>query len=311
MQSQSPVTGPTAKDAVSMHNAASTKYVASTNNAANTKNAASTNNAADPNLDASGAARPKGYGRQGQGAKEHDPKRGLKKSDRPDQPDSVRLYVRLWAGILLVELIHQILNIALALWDPSELQAQAASSIEESGQTISENLLNFGVYGSIVLMGLISVLLLGLLAAMLYLVNTQHKRAGLARRMLFFFGLYFTFRLVLIFGSSGNPLSDIPEAFYIVDGNLQVLVGVAAVLTLIFGGRNETLDYTGELERMRQMEQELRAEQERRMQKKKEKQAKKQSEKKLKGANKAPEAKKPEKPGSTHDARSSEISLSR
>ncbi|MCT1818220.1 hypothetical protein M3B96_04500 [Corynebacterium propinquum] len=294
-QSQSPVTGPTAKDAVSMHNAGNTKNVASTN------------------VDASGAATPKGHGRQGQGVKEHAPRRNSKKSDRPDQPDSVRLYVRLWAGILLVELIHQILNIALALWDPSELQAQAASSIEESGQTISENLLNFGVYGSIILMGLISVLLLGLLATMLYLVNVQHKRAGLGRRMLFFFGLYFTFRLVLTFGSSGNPLSDIPEAFYIIDGNLQVLVGVAAVLTLIFGGRNETLDYTGELERMRQMEQELRAEQERRLQKKKEKQAKKQSEKKLKGANKAPEAKKPEqpqKPGSTQDARSSEISLS-
>lgn len=284
--------------------------------AGNTKNVASTN------VDASGAATPKGHGRQGQGVKEHAPRRSSKKSDRPDQPDSVRLYIRLWAGILLVELIHQILNIALALWDPSELQAQAASSIEESGQTISENLLNFGVYGSIILMGLISVLLLGLLATMLYLVNTQHKRAGLGRRMLFFFGLYFTFRLVLIFGSSGNPLSDIPEAFYIIDGNLQVLVGVAAVLTLIFGGRNETLDYTGELERMRQMEQELRAEQERRLQKKKEKQTKKQSEKekqsgkKLKGAIKAPEAKKPEKPqkpqkpGSTQDARSSEISLS-
>ena len=288
--------------------------------------AGNTKNVTGTNVDASGGTTPKGHGRQGQGVKEHAPRRSPKKSERPDQPDSVRLYVRLWAGILLVELIHQILNIALALWDPSELQAQAASSIEESGQTISENLLNFGVYGSIILMGLISVLLLGLLATMLYLVNTQHKRAGLGRRMLFFFGLYFTFRLVLIFGSSGNPLSDIPEAFYIIDGNLQVLVGVAADLTLIFGGRNETLDYTGELERMRQMEQELRAEQERRLQKKKEKQTKKQSEKekqsgkKLKGAFKAPEAKKPEKPekpekpqkpGSTQDARSSEISLSR
>ena len=144
-------------------------------------------------------------------------------------------------------------------------------------------------------MGLISVLLLGLLATMLYLLNKQHKRAGLARRMLFFFGLYFTFRLVVIFGSSGNPLSEIPEVFYIIDGNLQVLVGVAAVLTLIFGGRNETLDYTGELERMRQMEQELRAEQERRAQKKKEKQAKKQAEREARNSGKGEDAPKAQK----------------
>ncbi|MDK8614539.1 hypothetical protein QP940_07980 [Corynebacterium pseudodiphtheriticum] len=218
-----------------------------------------------------------------------------KKSQRPHQPESVRFYTRLWALVLVVEFVHQVLNIALALWDPSELQAQAASSIEESGQAISESLLNFGVYGSIVLMGLISVLLLGLLATMLYLLNKQHKRAGLARRMLFFFGLYFTFRLVMIFGSSGNPLSEIPEVFYIIDGNLQVLVGVAAVLTLIFGGRNETLDYTGELERMRQMEQELRAEQERRAQKKKEKQAKKQAEREARNSGKSEDAQKAQK----------------
>ncbi|WP_306515637.1 hypothetical protein [Corynebacterium sp.] len=202
-----------------------------------------------------------------------------------ERPESVHIYVWLWIFILAVEFVHQILNISLALWDPSELQARAARSIEESGQAISDGLLNFGVYGSIVLMGLISLLLLGLLATMLYLVNAKHKRAGLARRMLFFFGLYFTFRLVLIFGTSGNPLSDIPEAFYIIDGNLQVLVGVASALTLIFGGRNETLDYTGELEKMRQLEQELRAEQERRLQQKKEKQAKKQAERRAKDQN--------------------------
>ena len=213
-----------------------------------------------------------------------------------DRPESVRLYVWLWMFALVVELIHQILNISMALWDPSELQALAARSIEESGQAISDGLLNIGVYGSIVVMGLISLLLLGLLATMLYLANRQHKRAGLARRMLFFFGLYFAFRLVLIFGTSGNPLSEVPEAFYLIDGNLQVLVGVAAVLTLIFGGRNDTLDYTGELEKMRQLEQELRAEQERRVQQKKEKQAKKQAERRAKDQKR--EAKADPKPGS-------------
>ncbi len=42
-----------------------------------------------------------------------------------------------------------------------------------------------------------------------------------------------------------------------VDGTVQILVGVAAVMGLIFSVKEETLDYTGELEEMRKLEQEL------------------------------------------------------
>ncbi|MDN6246433.1 MAG: hypothetical protein L0J38_07865, partial [Corynebacterium casei] len=99
----------------------------------------------------------------------------------------------------------------------------------------------------------------------------KSKHAGTARRMLFVFSLYFTFRLFLVFMTRPATGTNSPDWLYVVDGSLQILVGVAAVLVLVFSSREETLEYTGEMEKLRQFEQEQKKLQEQRAREAKEK----------------------------------------
>ena len=52
--------------------------------------------------------------------------------------------------------------------------------------------------------------------------------------------------LLLFFAAPGG--NDVPLAMYLVDGSVQILVGVAAVLGLVFSFRPETLRWTREVD---------------------------------------------------------------
>ena len=95
-----------------------------------------------------------------------------------------------------------------------------------------------------------------LLAFLLRSLANRSKRAGTSRRVWFAFSLYFGFRILLTFMVTPAG-ADVPDWLFAADGMVQILVGVAAVLGLIFSVRAETLDYTGELEQMRELEKEL------------------------------------------------------
>ncbi len=186
---------------------------------------------------------------------------GAGKSGKPDKPgkdgrrtwltglpDSVRLLVLLWAAALVGEVIHQIINVVMSLLDPSALLATAREAAESAGTTdITDDILNGAVTSAVIIMGLTGVLIMGLLAVMLVLVQRRSRYAPMARRLLLIFGFYFGFRALLMFTASPGG-SDVPLGLYLFDGSLQILIGVAAVLALIFGGRRETLKWTGELQ---------------------------------------------------------------
>jgi len=79
------------------------------------------------------------------------------------------------------------------------------------------------------------------------LIHRRSKFAGLARRMLLVFGFYFGFRILMLFMATPGG-NDVPVAMYLVDGAVQIIVGVAAVLGLIFSFREEVLKWTGEID---------------------------------------------------------------
>ncbi|WP_049159093.1 hypothetical protein [Corynebacterium striatum] len=174
-----------------------------------------------------------------------------------ERPEAVSLMLKLWAGALGFEVIHRILNVVMTLLNRSVLFAEARKTAEEaakdSGQEISDSLISIIGYGSVAFSSLISLVIIVVLAVMLYLLNKNKKSAGTGRRLWFAFSL---FRTLLVFLSSpaGN---EAPDWLIMVDGTVQILVGVAAVMGLIFSVKEETLDYTGELEEMRKLEQEL------------------------------------------------------
>ncbi|TXS61684.1 hypothetical protein CHU71_11585 [Corynebacterium sp. LK14] len=177
-----------------------------------------------------------------------------------ERPEAVSLMLKLWAGALGFEVIHQILNVVMTLLNRSVLFAEARKTAEEaakdSGQEISDSLISIIGYGSVAFSSLISLVIIVVLAVMLYLLNKNKKSAGTGRRLWFAFSLFFAFRTLLVFLSSPAG-SEAQDWLIMVDGTVQILVGVAAVMGLIFSVKEETLDYTGELEEMRKLEQEL------------------------------------------------------
>lgn len=169
-------------------------------------------------------------------------KRGLQ-----DLPETVRLLLQIWLVVLTLEVVHQVLGVIMSLLDTSALRAAVRQSLSpEQVEQAGESLLNGAAVVGVILMGLFAIVLMGVLAWMLHLVRNRSRHAPMARRMLLVFGFYFAFRILLIFMLTPGG-TDVPVALYAVDGSLQILVGVGAVLALILSFRSETLKWTGEI----------------------------------------------------------------
>lgn len=170
--------------------------------------------------------------------------------ETPDtrKPETVRLMLLLFAVAVGGEILHQVLNVVIGLMDPSALLAAARDAVsEEQAAELGEGTVTTSVYASIFLAGGLGIAIMGLLAFMLVQINRRSRYAGLARRMLLVFGFYFGFRILLLFFAAPGG-NDVPLAMYLVDGSVQILVGVAAVLGLVFSFRPETLRWTREVD---------------------------------------------------------------
>ena len=186
------------------------------------------------------------------------------------KPESAQLLISVMSGALILEFVHQVFSFILAVLNFDVLKATAKRTVGEES-AFSDTLINLTAWGSLALTTLISLIIIGVLALMVWLFNKKSKHAGTARRMLFVFSLYFTFRLFLVFMTRPATGTDSPDWLYVIDGSLQILVGVAAVLVIVFANRAETLEYTGEMEKLRQFEQEQKKLQEQRAREAKEK----------------------------------------
>lgn len=131
--------------------------------------------------------------------------------------------------------------------DTSALRASARESLSDQDMAqVSDSLLEAVAGVSVVIMGLLAVAMMGILLWMVFLVKNRSRRAGMARRLLLVFGFYFAFRILVIFLLTPGG-SDVPLAMYAVDGSLQIIGGVAGLLTLLLGFRAEMLKWTGEI----------------------------------------------------------------
>lgn len=189
-----------------------------------------------------GAEQPAGETRKPAGKKPGGQKRSLQ-----ELPETVRLLLQIWLVVLGLEIAHQVLGVIMSLMDTSALRAAVRQNLSpEQVEQAGESLLNGAAVAGVVLMGFFAIALMGVLAWMVQLVRNRSRHAPMARRMLLVFGFYFAFRILLIFMLTPGG-TDVPVALYAVDGSLQILVGVGAVLALILGFRSETLKWTGEL----------------------------------------------------------------
>ena len=178
----------------------------------------------------------------------------------PKRTEAVSLMLKVWTVALVLEAVHLVLSITLTLLNRDELFAQARSTAESaaerSGQEMTDSFVQIVGYGSLVLSSLISLAIVVLLGIMLWMINSNAKAAGTGRRLWFAFSLYFGFRVLIVFLSSPAG-ANVPDWLFVVDGAVQILVGVAAIMGLMFSTKEEVLEYTGEMEQMRQMRKEM------------------------------------------------------
>lgn len=162
-------------------------------------------------------------------------------------PERIRLMLLLFAVAVGGEILHQVLNITIGLMDPSALTSAAREGMRGSDVTFSDSQIRTAAIASIFLAGAFGIAVMGLLGVMLRLIRRRSKYAGLARRMLLVFGFYFGFRVLMLFMASPGG-TRVPVAMYLVDGSVQIIVGVAAVLGLVFSFSEEVLRWTGEID---------------------------------------------------------------
>lgn len=181
-------------------------------------------------------------------------------STKSKRTEAVSLMLKVWTVALGLEVVHLVLSIVLTLLNRDELFAQARtaaeSAAERSGQDMTEAFVQIMAYGSVALSSLISLAIVVLLGIMLWMMNSKSKAAGTGRRLWFAFSLYFGLRVLIVFLSSPAG-ANVPDWLFVLDGGVQILVGVAAVMGLLFAGKEEVLEYTGEMEQVRQMRKEM------------------------------------------------------
>lgn len=150
----------------------------------------------------------------------------------------------LWSAMVGLELLHQILNVVMALLDPTAMRAAARS--QDAAEGVSDAVVNASVTAATLLVGLLNLIILGVLAWMILIVNKRGKRLPTALMLLMIFSLFFALRALLLFLAS--PTGDVPIALFAVDGSIQILVAVAGVLAYLLARQPEALSWLGPTE---------------------------------------------------------------
>ncbi|QPK79415.1 hypothetical protein G7Y31_01455 [Corynebacterium lizhenjunii] len=182
---------------------------------------------------------------------------------KSQRPEAVDYLLGLGLFVLGGEVVHQGLQVATSLFNRHIMVGQLSKSLAERGTEYPQAFMDLASYAAIAGTTMFSLLIIGLLAWMLALLRTPQRHSGTARRLWFAFSLYFTFRLLMVFLVAPAG-ADAPDWLYVLDGSVQILVGSAAAMLVYFTSKEDTLNYTGELEQLRKLEAEQRRELERR-----------------------------------------------
>lgn len=158
-----------------------------------------------------------------------------------DKPETVRQMLILWSAMVGLELLHQILNVVMTLLDPTAMRAAARS--QDAAEGVSDAVVNASVTAATLLVGLLNLIIVGVLAWMILIVNKRGKRLPTALMLLMIFSLFFAIRALFLFFAS--PTSDVPLALFAVDGSVQILAAVAGVLAYLLARRPEALAWLG------------------------------------------------------------------
>lgn len=158
-------------------------------------------------------------------------------------PEDARFTVSAWGWALGLEAIHQIIYVVLALLDPSEYIGLLREQFEASDFGASDALLKASAIGSIVGSGVLNLVLLGVFGGLLWMAAAQRKHGQSARRIWIIFSVFLVARAVVTVAVPPPPVAG-SDALVLVDGCLQILIGVLACIGIVVARRDTTRTWT-------------------------------------------------------------------
>lgn len=139
--------------------------------------------------------------------------------------DTVKLLIQMWAVMIGLELLHQILNVVMSFTDPTTLRTVAKE--QAAAQGLSDGIVNATVIAAILVMGFFNLIVIAILSWMVVMVKNRSKRLPTAFLLLTIFSFFFILRVLMLFFASPGG-TDVPMALFAIDGCVQILVGVSA-----------------------------------------------------------------------------------
>lgn len=158
-------------------------------------------------------------------------------------PEAVRYMLAAWTVMIGGELLHQIFAVAASVIDPSALREVAKERATKGDGEVSEALMNASVYGSIFIMALLQLGVILLFVFALRAVQKQAKWAENARRLLQIFSVFFALRMLTLF-MMVPASTTVPTALFGVDGVIQIVLGVAGVMGVIYSVDKDSVAWT-------------------------------------------------------------------
>ncbi|AZA14477.1 hypothetical protein ACFPVT_04585 [Corynebacterium choanae] len=156
-------------------------------------------------------------------------------------PEPLRLGRQVWLVVLLVEVLSQLFTLTVQLTHPAVL----ATLVQESNQAgeLSENAQLWAARFAVIVATLVSLAILGFAAFALQRIRIPGKKSRNYRLLLGYFAGFFAFRGMLQFASPAAAVSLVPLQYTVVQGALEILVGVLAVTGAILLYRKEVTAY--------------------------------------------------------------------
>ena len=139
--------------------------------------------------------------------------------------DTVKLLIQMWAVMIGLELLHQILNMVMSFTDPTALRTVAKE--QAAAQGLSDGIVNATVIAAILVMGFFNLIVIAILSWMVVMVRNRSKRLPTAFLLLTIFSFFFILRILMLFFASPGG-TEVPMALFAIDGCVQILVGVSA-----------------------------------------------------------------------------------
>lgn len=160
-----------------------------------------------------------------------------------EKPESILLASHLWLWVVVLEIAHQILSIAMGFLTPEMWRKQVEDQIVSQQPNFTDAQINVTTYTLIAIPGVLAIGIMCVVLWMSLVLSRGGQYAGFARRTLLFFGVYLGIRLIIVFVPLGLAL---PDALVILDGCVQIVVSVCAIMAVYLVTRPESLMWTGE-----------------------------------------------------------------